>query len=920
MKAHRLPRVCFLILAFELAVLLPWQKAQADSYQVTNTNDSGPGSLRQAITDANDHSGADTITFAAATNGVPIVLAGAAGEDANASGDLDILDGGDLTIQGNGVANTIIDGGGIDRVFHVCPGGACTNTVTISGVTIRNGKPGLGAGGGVYNNGATLNIQNSKIGGAGNGNQAGVGGGIFNDEGSTTTVDSTTIGANAALGGGGIYNKATLTVQNGSTIGGAGESNQAIDGGGLYNDSGTLTVDGSAVSGNSASNQGGGIFNIAILNVQNGSTLGGNKASDNGGGIYNDDSGVVTVEGSTIVANTATNGYGGGIATNGMGKVTVDGSAVSANSAGISGGGIFNTQVLIVRNGSTVGGVSAANFAADKGGGIYNSANTTVSGSTVSANKAESGGGIYNTVTLNIWNGSTVGGAGAGNSATDGGGIYNTGTTRVADSTVNANEANNGGGIYNTGTLDLQSDSIIGEAGAGNQATEYGGGIYNESGTVTLSGCKVSANQAENGGGGIYSIGWLTIQNGSTIGESGASNHAELGGGVVNAGIMTLIDSSISANTADSQGGGVYSYGTLNITASAIGGVGGGNQVIGIAGNGGGIYNADRGVVTLDSSTVSANRATGLGGGIYNEETLNVQNGSFIGEAGLPNAASSGGGICNSAGTATVDGSTVSANEAFNIRGGGIYNQAILVVQNGSTIGGPGGGNTAIFDGGGIFNDVDGTATVDGSTVSANEADYTGGGITNNGTLNVQNGSLIGEAGLPNAAEKGGGIFNLRTTTVDGSTIGVNSATNGGGVYNHATLVVRNGSTIGGFEGGNEAMEYGGGIFNYSGSMTVTGSRILYNTATTDGGGVYNDVNAIGAAQVMSSCIVGNSAAAFYNNQLAKQVATSNWWGAATGPNTPGADTTSGNVDVSGFLTAPILDCALKVNLPLIIR
>jgi len=914
------PLAILLIFAFGLAVLLPWQAALANTYQVTNTNDSGAGSLRQAIINANTHPGTDTITFAAATNGVPIILAGAAGDDANASGDLDILDGGDLTIQGNGAANTILDGGGIDRVFHVCPGGGCTYTITISGVTIRNGKPGLfDTGGGIYNNGAMLNIQNSKIGGAGHGNQAWVGGGIYNEDGSTTTVDSTTISANAALGGGGIYNKATLTVQNGSFIGKAGESNQATDGGGLYNYSGTLTVDGSAVSGNLASDHGGGIFNIAVLNLQNGSTVGSNKASQTGGGIYNDDTGVVTVESSTITNNTATNGYGGGIATNGIGKITVDGSTVSSNSAGISGGGIFNSQVLIVRNGSTVGGAGAANSAAEKGGGIYNTANATVSGSTVSANKAESGGGIYNTTSLYIQNGSTVGGAGAGNNATYGGGIYNTGSTRVARSTVNANEANRGGGIYNTGTLDLQSGSIIGEAGAGNQATEYGGGIYNDGGTATLFGSRISANQSEYGGG-IYSLGWLYIQNGSTVGESGASNHASSGGGVLNAGIMNLSDSAISANTAETSGGGIYNYGTLNITASTIGGVGGGNQITGASGNGGGIYNADRGAVTLDSSTVSANTSTRFGGGIYNEETLNLQNGSLIGETGMQNYALQGGGIYNSFGTTTVDDSTVSANDAYTW-GGGIFNLAILKVQNGSTIGGLRGGNTAGNDGGGIYNDNAGTTTVDGSTVSANRVNNYGGGIYNGGTLIVQNGSLIGEAGMPNSAEIGGGIQNgAGTTTVDSSTIGVNSAENGGGIYNQATLVVQNGSTIGGFESGNEATEYGGGIYNHSGSMTVTGSRILYNTATNDGGGVYNDVNAIGAAKVMSSCIIGNSAASFCNNQLAKQIATGNWWRAATGPNTPGADTTSGTVDVSGFLTAPPPSCALKLYLPLTMR
>ena len=162
------------LLALLAGLLAVTQPAWAGTSVVTNTDNSGPGSLRQAITDANNNPGPDTITFAAAINGIPIVLAGTAGEDANASGDLDILGCGDLIIQGNGAANTIIDGGGIDRVFHVCPGGGCVDTVTLTGVTIRNGN--TGGGGGIYNQ-ATLHILHSIIGGAGAGNVAFNGGG-----------------------------------------------------------------------------------------------------------------------------------------------------------------------------------------------------------------------------------------------------------------------------------------------------------------------------------------------------------------------------------------------------------------------------------------------------------------------------------------------------------------------------------------------------------------------------------------------------------------------------------------------------------------------------------------------------------------------------------------------------------------------
>ena len=139
------------------------RRVQADTYIVTNTNNSGPGSLRQAITNANNTPRADIITFeAASTDRIPIVLAGAADEDDNTSGDLDILDGGNLIIQGNGTRNTIIDGDLIDRVVHICPGGGCTNTVTISGVTIKNGST-TTYGAGIFSEAGTTIVDGSTV-------------------------------------------------------------------------------------------------------------------------------------------------------------------------------------------------------------------------------------------------------------------------------------------------------------------------------------------------------------------------------------------------------------------------------------------------------------------------------------------------------------------------------------------------------------------------------------------------------------------------------------------------------------------------------------------------------------------------------------------------------------------------------------
>jgi hypothetical protein len=70
--------------------------AQADVLNVTNANDSGAGSLRQAIFDAMT---SDEIVFDPSIDGIPIVLT---------SGELWVDK--DLTITGRGQDNTILDG------------------------------------------------------------------------------------------------------------------------------------------------------------------------------------------------------------------------------------------------------------------------------------------------------------------------------------------------------------------------------------------------------------------------------------------------------------------------------------------------------------------------------------------------------------------------------------------------------------------------------------------------------------------------------------------------------------------------------------------------------------------------------------------------------------------------------------------
>ncbi|MEW6284862.1 MAG: CSLREA domain-containing protein, partial [Chloroflexota bacterium] len=151
----------------------------------------------------------------------------------------------------------------------------------------------------------------------------------------------------------------------------------------------------------------------------------------------------------------------------------------------------------------------------------------------------------------------------------------------------------------------------------------------------------------------------LTLQN-LTI----ANGRAIEGGGVRNAGTLTITDSTFSGNSASSfygYGGGVSNDGTLTITNSTFSG----NSAGGYYGYGGGVYN-DAGTLTITNSAFSGNGAGGFygyGGGVYNSGgTLTVTNSTFSGNrAGGYGGVYSGGGVYNSGGTATLK-NTIIAN------------------------------------------------------------------------------------------------------------------------------------------------------------------------------------------------------------------------------------------------------------------
>ena len=157
-------------------------------------------------------------------------------------------------------------------------------------------------------------------------------------------------------------------------------------------------------------------------------------------------------------------------------------------------------------------------------------------------------------------------------------------------------------------TLNLNNLSI-----ANGFAVSQGGGIDN-AGTLTVASSVFSGNLAIFGGG-IFNGGVLTVINSTFSGNRGAppSGRSGAGGAIYNTGTTKIIDSTFSGNFGLSSGGAIANVGTLTVIDS-----------------------------TFFANTTSVAPLAGDGGGIQNSGTLNVTNSTFAGNGGGP-----GGGISN---------------------------------------------------------------------------------------------------------------------------------------------------------------------------------------------------------------------------------------------------------------------------------
>lgn len=574
--------------------------------------DFSPGdlSLREAIELANANPVPDTISF------FPFTPTGASQRKVLLTeGELVIRD--DLTISGAGLNRITIDASGNDptpgqddgegsRVFRVDDlDSEHEIEVTLSELTITGGDV------------------------------SGVGGGILSHE--KLTLESVVVDSNSATvagGGLGLFHDAKLKDQT-SII-----DNFAARGGGVSTIGRTLHIADSSIGGNQSTESGGGIFaeSGAELQLTNASVGGNDSLGENafGGGIDLSDSTLLADE-SYFTSNFASRG---GSIWSENSIVSLRNSAMESNRATNSGSAIAARDSQIEIEGSEL----RNNGRRGRGGGALDVTRglATIRNSVFQSNRASSnlsGGAIAISGYRGTANLQIVGTEFLSNSGGSGGAIHIAGVVNasIGDSRFVANSALGsqafGGAIFS----DPDSELLVEHTEfLRNRSVQYGGAIY-AGGSLQLGNALLHDNHAEYSGGAISFDGFQVSDVAPVLRVADSeitNNSGSIGGGVESYGSVDITRSTISGNSAKFSGGGIRSNDELVIKYSIVSGnTGGGIDAHGpthvsystISNNSinGGIHisNRRRAALELNSSTISGNSTNSGGGGINGKGT-----------------------------------------------------------------------------------------------------------------------------------------------------------------------------------------------------------------------------------------------------------------------------------------------------------
>lgn len=438
-----------------------------------------------------------------------------------------VIDGRTLTLRGTGA--TTLDGGGTARGLEVASTAGPTE-ITVEGVAITNGN--AERGGGVWCEGATLNLVDTTIRGGsaqeGGGiatrdctvsmlrtqlltNRAGGDGGGGYIAGGTLTVVDSLFATNVGADGGGLY----ITGAAGSTSGSTFEDNHGHVGGGVRFDA-AYTFTHNIVRRNTGEFTGGGLAGIL-----HSGEISYNEVYDNTGG--SDGGGAFTESGSGhIFQNTFTNNYStddaGGLRML-YGAALIEDNTFVANVAGGGDGGAIKNSHAASR---IVNNVFEDNQASGDGGAIeVDDDNTFSSGNVYRRNTAESDGGAVH-LALPFWNielhdsvfeDNVAGGCGGGIGFD--GELHELKTSHLV---MTGNQASSGGGMcVRDGTFKLENAIF-----SGNVASSAGGGIFFQQASLALYNVVLTGNAASNGSAlALRSVGSTLVSDSILTGNDG---------------------------------------------------------------------------------------------------------------------------------------------------------------------------------------------------------------------------------------------------------------------------------------------------------------------------------------------------------------------------------------------------------------
>ena len=502
-------------------------------------------------------------------------------------------------------------------------------------------------------------------------------------------------------------------------------------------------------------------------------------------------------------------------------------------------GVIINKNIRIDGKGHTIDAKNLGRIFEIDGGFAVTLTNVTLTNG-----KADNGGAIYNFGNLDLVHVNFV-----NNTAKYGGAIMNYAYGLVLDdSTFTNNTAKIGGAIYNSADCFVVGNSTF----ANNTATSNGGVIFNYGIGFVVGNSTFVNNSAADGAGAILNGGRGFVVGNSTFANNTATSK---GGAIYNYGIGFVVGNSTFANNTAEDAGAVYNEGDnsvvgnstfVNNTATSIGGA---------------IIN--NGKLVVDNSAFEDNAANYYGGAIFNWDDLQVTNSAFDGNdilvrniRAMDNVDHGGAAIYNwKNGKLDISKSNFT-NNIKNYKNGDRLVGAVATIGD-ATISdsyfvnnsGRWGGALSVMGGESSsatnFIDIDGTKFVNNSALYGGAMFVWGSNYSISNSV-FDNNSAFGKGNMtPNNNNGGALVVTQGNIPISGTIINSNFTNNkaqyGGAAWiNEGTVDISNSNFI------NNTATVEAGAIGFEPAYTkitatVYGTNFINNTAGVDGGAIYSN-------------------------------------------------------------------------------